>query len=78
MKATLSPTATVFTPLKLELIIENEEELKDLYHRFNLASTVVKEESDKCATWNPQKSLKVSDTIWNLLDEVMEDLCIEP
>ena len=35
-----------FTPITLEITIENEQELLELYHRLNAAATNIKDGSD--------------------------------
>ena len=69
MKSRIIPSdKSVFEPFTIEVVIESEEDLADLWHRLNLGSHAVNETSDEISsTW---KASAAAYPMWEQLDDI--------
>lgn len=59
--------SSVFQPFELKLVIETEEELCDLWHRINVCSDAIKNESDSLKHGANNNGTK----LWEELNELV-------
>lgn len=68
MKAKIKETESVFEPIVLEITIESEEDLCDLWHRFNSCSTRFTESPE---IKHPVRSNSVGSTaVWTEINDL--------
>lgn len=71
MKCSVSNSASVFTPVTFNIIIESENELLEFYHRFNVSIPFIYSKGYK-------SDIKISkkpncNFVWNGIREVLEE-----
>lgn len=71
MKAEIKIEDQKFNPIKIELTIESEQELCDLWHRFNASKAHIDKTIDDVLK---HKSKAVHYELFNLLDKAVQKL----
>lgn len=69
-KQAFKPETKQDFPIKLELTIESEQELCDLWHRMNTCSSIINETASKCIMWRAIPP----NILFEVLDELSENL----
>jgi len=68
MKAKVTSKPTTFDPITIEVVIENERDLADLWHRLNIGALAVNENSNRVSTaWQASMA---SGMLWAQLDKI--------
>jgi hypothetical protein len=71
MKSKITTGLPLFTPITIEVVIESERDLADLWHRLNIGALVVNENSNEVSSaWRAGGE---SDALWSKLDEIARE-----
>lgn len=71
VKSSFKPETKQDFPIKLELIIESEQDIINLWHRMNTKCDVINE-SISCNS-SIKKECTYDSTLWNVLDQLKEE-----
>jgi hypothetical protein len=72
MKVTTKETPKKFEPVEIQLTIENVEELRELWHRLNVAYGYIEQHSNKCVEHPNWQMRTHSHKFWRILNELCE------
>jgi len=70
MKAEVINKKLSFEPIEIKLVIENEDELKALWHRLNVSLDNVIKHSGESVSYPKQKYGFADEILWNILDNI--------